>query len=237
MYKVYIHHFPNNKVYIGITKLNISDRWREGKGYKTQILMYRAIQKYGWDNIKHEVVFDNLTQEEAEQKEKELIQKYKSNDSEYGYNIESGGNSKGKMSEAEKKKRSERFRGKNNPMSGVRRFGAENPMYGKKWTDEQKKAHSEKIKGRFCGDKNPMYGKKHSAEELHKMSVRNIGSKNPNSKKVRCIETGKIYNCINDAAIEMKTSPSNLSSCLRGFTRTAAGFNWEYFGGQKNEMV
>ena len=231
MYKVYIHYFPNKKVYVGITKLQTSDRWRNGKGYKNQKFMYQAIQKYGWNNIKHEILFDNLSQEEAEQKERELIQKYKSNNAKYGYNIENGGNSKGKMSDSEKKKRSEKIRGKNNPMHGVKRFGAENPMFGRKWTVEQKKAQSEKIKGRYCGENNPMYGRKHSADELHKMSVQNVGSKNPNSKKIRCIETGKIYDCIKDAATEMKTSQSNLSACLKGNTRTAAGFRWEYIGG------
>lgn len=57
--------------------------------------MYRAIQKYGWDNIEHNILFENLTQEQAFEKEKELIAKYKTNitryGSDYGYNLTDGG--------------------------------------------------------------------------------------------------------------------------------------------------
>ena len=90
-YYVYMHTTPNNKRYIGITRQTLEKRWRKGFSYRTQYFS-RAIKKYGWDNIKHEVLFENLTEEEAKQKEIELIKKYKSNNRHYGYNITSGGN-------------------------------------------------------------------------------------------------------------------------------------------------
>ena len=68
-YKVYIHIFPNNKVYIGITRNRTDIRWTNGKGYKKQEVMSNAINKYGWKNIEHKVLYENLTKEEAEQKE------------------------------------------------------------------------------------------------------------------------------------------------------------------------
>ena len=46
-YKLYIHKFPNGKVYVGITSQDVGERWRHGEGYKDQ-LVYRAILKYGW---------------------------------------------------------------------------------------------------------------------------------------------------------------------------------------------
>lgn len=95
-YKVYIHEFPNNKVYIGITCQNVNDRWRNR--YRGCPFMYNAIKKYGWKNIEHKVLFENLTKEEAEQKEIELIAQYKSNQRKYGYNIANGGNHSGKHS-------------------------------------------------------------------------------------------------------------------------------------------
>ena len=67
-YFVYIHIFPNNKKYIGITSQTTQRRWKNGKGYKSQKMLTRAINKYGWGNIEHIVLFKNLTQEEAEQK-------------------------------------------------------------------------------------------------------------------------------------------------------------------------
>ena len=73
LFKVYIHTFPNNKVYVGITSSNENIRWRKnGTGYKKQHV-YKAIKKYGWENVKHEILYKNLTKEEAEQKEIELI--------------------------------------------------------------------------------------------------------------------------------------------------------------------
>ena len=65
-YKVYKHtNKTNNKVYIGITQQKLEKRWQNGYGYKEQIYFYNAIKKYGWDNFNHELLFDNLTEEQA----------------------------------------------------------------------------------------------------------------------------------------------------------------------------
>lgn len=91
-FTVYIHHTPNNKVYVGITQKKVFARWgKDGSGYSNQQLFWRAIQKYGWDNIEHEIVAENLSKEEACQMEIDLIAKYKSNNPDYGYNISFGG--------------------------------------------------------------------------------------------------------------------------------------------------
>lgn len=91
-YCVYKHIFPNNKVYIGITCKKPIYRWNNGNGYKkTSSYMYNAIKKYGWENIKHEILFEGLTKQDAENKEIELIKLYKSNDCKFGYNLMSGG--------------------------------------------------------------------------------------------------------------------------------------------------
>lgn len=91
IYKVYMHTCPNNKVYVGLTRQPIEKRWGKGKNYQNTPYFYNAIKKYGWDNIKHEVLFENLTKEEAEEKEKELIALYDSSNRNFGYNIEKGG--------------------------------------------------------------------------------------------------------------------------------------------------
>lgn len=90
-YKVYKHTTPNGKVYIGITCQSADRRWENGKGYKKNTHFYSAIEKYGWENITHEILFQNLTKEEAASKEIELIAKYKSDDREFGYNKSKGG--------------------------------------------------------------------------------------------------------------------------------------------------
>lgn len=88
MYSVYCHTFPNGKKYIGITN-NPEKRWNNGKGYDTQPKMKRAIDCYGWDNIKHEIIIDGLDYETAAKIEKIMISAY--NSIEDGYNVSIGG--------------------------------------------------------------------------------------------------------------------------------------------------
>lgn len=90
---VYKHTSPNNKVYIGITcKKNVTHRWgKDGSQYIKCPYFWHAIQKYGWDNIKHEILFTDLSEKEAKTKEIELIAFYKSNNPEFGYNLTEGG--------------------------------------------------------------------------------------------------------------------------------------------------
>lgn len=49
----------------------------------------KAILKYGWDNIKHQVLFTNLTEARAKNLEKDLIRHYKNLG--ISYNITDGG--------------------------------------------------------------------------------------------------------------------------------------------------
>lgn len=90
-YTVYKHTCPNGKIYIGITRRNPVERWDRGYGYMHNRRFFQAIKKYGWDNIKHEILYSYLTSNEASEKEKELIKKFHSNNEEYGYNYTEGG--------------------------------------------------------------------------------------------------------------------------------------------------
>lgn len=87
-----MHTAPSGKVYIGITGRAVVRRWgTNGCGYKDHTHFWNAIQKYGWDNFKHEIILHGLSKEEACEKEKEYIAKYRSNDPERGYNLTEGG--------------------------------------------------------------------------------------------------------------------------------------------------
>ena len=87
MYTLYMHKFPNNKVYIGITSKPVEVRWRNVYNrYFTN-----AVDKYGWDNIQHIILAENLSKKWACKLEQDLIWKYQSNNRKYGYNITSGG--------------------------------------------------------------------------------------------------------------------------------------------------
>ena len=87
---LYKHTTPSGKIYIGITKRKKArDRWKYGHGYSHNKHFYRAILKYGWNNITHEIIANNLTLEEACTMEKELIALYTKKG--ICYNIAEGG--------------------------------------------------------------------------------------------------------------------------------------------------
>ena len=149
-WSVYIHTSPSNKVYIGITSQEPQKRWGNGSNYSKQKYFYAAIQKYGWENIKHEVLFNNLTEEEAKQKEIELIAKHNSTDSNYGYNLTLGGDGvKGYVQTEETKQRIKATMKKLNSNPEFRerlrlahKRGEEHHFYGKSLSAE----HKEQIK-------------------------------------------------------------------------------------------
>jgi group I intron endonuclease len=208
-YGVYKHIAPNGKVYIGITSQNPDERWKNGNGYHKGTFFRNAIDKYGCNNILHEILYTDLTKEEAEQKEIEFIAKCQSNNREFGYNIANGGFSNGKHSEETRKKISEKAKGRVPSEETRKKIGKankgklikdKNPMYGKHHTEESRKKLSESHKGNknsmrlseearkkvseaMKGNKNPMYGTHHTGEEKRKISEALKGNKNPNYGK------------------------------------------------------
>ena len=218
-YMVYMHTSPNNKRYIGITSQKPERRWRKnGDGYKDNSYFWRAIQKYGWDNFKHDILFYNLTKKEAEQKEVELISYYNSNDVNFGYNMSVGGESgsKGYKYTNEQKKH----------MSEIHK-GEKNGMYGKHHTKEAIE------KGRIAHLKENL-----SEDTLYKMSIAKKGKKRDRqsvekqiatiSNKVICIETSTVYNNTKEAGALNNLDPSSISKVCRGERKTSGGFHWCY---------
>jgi group I intron endonuclease len=162
---IYIHKNKiNGKCYVGQTKKKLEYRWGpNGKEYLTirngkysQEKFANAILKYGWDNFEHIVVYENLSFEEANEKEKELILKYNSVNE--GYNSEWGGKTQKIISEETRKKISKNMTGENNHMHGRIPWnkGLTLPEEYREKIRKPSKKKSESKKG----EKNPMYGKK-----------------------------------------------------------------------------
>ena len=105
---IYCHTSPSGKKYIGQTTTSLEHRFNNGENYISSPVFWQAIKKYGWDNIKHQI----LHTVEASSKD-ELLSKLNSLEREeilknntivpHGYNIELGGG-QGRVSE-EKRKR------------------------------------------------------------------------------------------------------------------------------------
>ena len=73
-YKVYIHTTPDGMVYVGVTGQDIKERWRPIL-YKGMSL-YPYIEQYGWEAIKHEVIYTCEDKDEAYQVEEEMRKYY-----------------------------------------------------------------------------------------------------------------------------------------------------------------
>jgi hypothetical protein len=121
----------------------------------------------------------------------------------------------------------------------------------KKYTPELKKAISDERKqpnsiyqselfklkstnnGNWSGSNNPNYGHRWSEEMKNNLrnkqieSKRYIGSKNPNHKRIKCIETNEFFDCVQDAQAKYNVkNQSSFSWALKYPTRTAAGLHW-----------
>lgn len=163
-YIVYIHtNKANGKKYVGITSMLPEKRWAGGRGYRSNRLFYRAIQKYGWDGFTHEIVESGLTKQEAYQKEIELIQSMQLTNPKYGYNLDKGGNGSNRISEATR----ERLR------KAGQQYAETHPEVGQRLANYSK-THREEISRRLkeYSQKHPQKAKQHG-EWLKKYSVEN----------------------------------------------------------------
>ena len=79
----------DGKYYVGITK-NTKNRWQSSH-YKKNPHFWRAIQKYGWNDFDHVILFTDLPKKQAIEIEIYLIAKFDLRNPNKGYNITKGG--------------------------------------------------------------------------------------------------------------------------------------------------
>lgn len=182
-------------------RLDINEPFYIGKGHRNRwkILCDRnkhftnIINKY---TVVAEIIKDGLSEEEAFYWEEEIIRILVF---EYGYSIDIPNN----------RSKEKGFHLTNQTWGGEGTSGMK-PFENK--TEEEfeeikrkiSKANSGKNNGNYgkTGEKHPMYGKHHSEETRKKMSNEKkgkyIGEFSYSSKKVICLNTLKIFNCIKD---------------------------------------
>lgn len=186
-YKIYVHiNKSNGKMYIGQTIYEDPNiRWKNGYGYKGNQYFWNSIQKYGWDNFEHIVLIENLSLEEANLIEEELISKYNTTNKNIGYNLRPGGKNSKNTIETNKKISNAKL-GHSVSKETRKRIsknhadckGENNPRYGKHCTEETKN----KIREKISGKKHPFYGKQRSEqtkEKIRKNHKNVVGENNP----------------------------------------------------------
>ena len=217
--KVYVYICPNNKRDVGITKQDPQRRWQNGNGYKGQVV-YEAIQKYKWHNIEHKILYYNLSKDDAEKYEKELIKEWKTNNRKYGYNVENGGNVNKEVSAETRQKLS------------IANKGHTPWIKGKHQSEESKLKNRNKHLSRQAWNK----GIKFTEESRSKMSkskkeLCKNGWLPPNVKKVVCLQTGQVFNSAYEASRILGVNRSHVTSCCTGKRNSTGGYNFEYWKG------
>lgn len=203
---VYMHKSPNGKIYIGQTN-NIKSRWRKS-AYDQCTHFYNAICKYGWENFQHKVLFDNLTFEDANLIEIDLIFYFKKQG--ISLNITDGGqgSSGRKHSEISKMKISERLKGKPGWNKGIL------------MREESKIKLSESLTGR------------HLSEE-HKQKIKNNWNGGKKPIKVQQLDENNCvlntFDSIADAEryLGQRVGHSHIPDVLKGLRQRACGFKWK----------
>ena len=227
-YIVYKHtNLHNGKVYIGITKQKPERRWDNGRGYVGNKHFYSAIQKYGWHNFNHRVLYDGLTKEQANAIEIALIAAYDSANPQFGYNIELGGNGKSRITDQTREKQRKSHKGATPwnlgiPHSEETKQKIKEALTGGKLSEETRK----KMSKSKMGIGNSFYGKHHSTETIKKNA-----ENQPTRRMVVCLETKQVFPSMAEAARQTGVKQGNISLVCAGKHKTAGGLTWAYYEG------
>ena len=235
LWTLYRHISPSGKVYVGITHYeDPNDRWLNGKGYNKCPFFFPAILKYGWNNIKHEVLATGLTREQACREERRLIKYYK--ERKLSYNSADGGvGHTGSFSEAHKKRISESSRSHEpeirNKISQALKAKHLIPWNKGKtgiYTDEARQRISEAQRGRISPTKGKKVGPM-SEETKAKISAANKGkntwskgSKRGPYSKEHCI---KISEGLKGIRKGISTGPRSEETKAK-ISNTRRGYKW-----------
>lgn len=218
---VYIHTFPDDTKYIGATSQIPERRWNGGKGYASQASMREAIEKYGWENVRHEIIAIFDTKEEAYQEEIRLIELYQTRDPEHGHNSSVGG-AKGAYgvirNEVVRQKMSQVRKGKKPPDWVTAKAHEAKRNWAVPLETRKKMSEAQR------GAKNHEFGKSKPQDIIDKLR-----EKSPKNRRVRCVETGEVFISQSDAARKKCIQSSgNITRCCKQERQTAGGFHWEY---------
>ena len=193
------------------------------------IILQRAIQKYGKQNFKRDILYISKDADENNLKEQEFIKAFNAVEDRTFYNISKGGDGGNifhclplEQQEQIKKALSVKFSGENNPMYGKHHSEETKEKLRKidksyTQTEEYRKNMSKVT----SGEKNGMYGKHHTEESKQKMSDakkgEKIGKNNSNAKGISAYLDKEMtilikhFDTIQDALVYVGTKPNDYS--------------------------
>ncbi len=193
----------NGKRYIGITS-KVAKRWIAHKSGCGSKLVYRAIEKYGLDSLKFDILCEGC-EKDIKKLEIAVIEKYNTV-APGGYNLTTGG--EGTLGYTHSKETRRKMREK-----GKLRTGKRNSMYGKKHSEETRRKIAAKAKGRKCP---------HNAA----LNAKQKGSANPRARRV--LVEGVEYGCMTDAAEAIGIKATALRARMSRYSKAGWPSGWRY---------
>ncbi|MBP5326598.1 MAG: hypothetical protein J6Y98_01630 [Bacteroidales bacterium] len=249
-YSVYMHtNIENGKVYIGKCYRKPSYRWgidgsnylrcSRGHTHADQRHFAHAIKKYGWENFKHEVLYKNLSADEAAKKEIALIAKYNSDDPSKGYNMTKGGEGcSGRIVSFETRKLLKSSLRKYN---GIFQYN-KNGKNIREWANCEEILNYFKVKSdsnlysHLLGKQKTFCGYIFKLEEMDNVQYK----RKTTSKKIRCYSKEgdyiKTFESYQEAYKETGALPSVIVKCLRNECVSAGGYVWRRDEGNYNKI-
>ena len=194
----------NGKVYIGQTTRELDERTKEHIRHN-EIIVDKAIQKYGIENFTVEQIDLAVNIDELNQKEMYWIEHYDCITPK-GYNQCYGGNNTCGYHHKEESKQKMSIKKSQNYI------GEGNPFYNKTHSEESRKKMSEARKGL-----------KHLTEEQIKRL-----RESHHTVKVINVDTGEVFDSIKDAGLKYNIEPTHITRVCKGKRKTCGGYRWEY---------
>lgn len=201
----------NNKKYVGST-IHFNNRWsrhkyRLNKKCHSNQHLQNAWHKYGSGSFKFEILEYVINTDSLVKTEQYWIDKLRP---EYNKRIIAENNKGYKMTDEQKKKRSDKYK-------------------KRVVTDEWRRRMSESA---YLRDPMSLETKIKMSEAKTGLIPKNLTLiQNSNKKSVLKIKDGNIlceYSSIMEASINNKISRGNIGSCCIGKRKSAGGFNWEF---------
>ena len=220
----------NGKRYIGQAK-DFNKRHKAHLRGKKQIID-RAINKYGIENFDITILACNIeTQDKINEYEKFFIKRYKTLETQNGYNIAEGG-SNGNPYEGKTQEEIDEIVFKQKETRKINNKPVWNKGLQLSEDHKNKLSETRKEKGLAKGENNPMYGKHHTEEANERNRQAHIGKNSSKHRKI--VQYDLEWNFIKiwedglrETGKQLGIDSSWLSKCCKT-GKTAKGYHWKY---------
>lgn len=209
MWTVYEHvNKSNGKKYVGITSQTLKNRFgKNGSGYLQCPKFYNAIKKYGWDGFDHNIIKENITEDEAKKLEIKIIKDLNLQDDKYGYNMSSGGDGVSGVQCTEETK--EKLR----------------QAYYNMSPESKQKLLTSRIGIKLSQNHKNNIGKGNKGKGTKKVCQY--------SKEGKFI---KVWNSLTEIHDELKIGIGEISSCCHGVDKQTGGYQWRFYTGDTGDI-